>query len=346
MHLNSNKLAENWVFRHFNTKTGAPIIFMSRLTHSWLFLFTLLCLFFGCTYSYGQQRTVKTFSVRTFYEDNGLLSNNVYTVAQNSSGEIWFGTTKGISTFDGIRWASLPESEDFPFHNRSQLIALPGDSMLQVGKKFRTNYPDADIVIRIYHEKKAIDLASFPIKVVKGGQRAFNAAVSKEEGKLKIAVQSQETILLLENIQGAWQQIKLPDNIAAADLNKLVFFQNSLLLLTNHGLYSLHDDTKEFHQLWPTLLNNELLITATASPDGKKLYLLGNNLLAEWSNNRLNVLVENLNRKENTFVPSSQYNLIATKAGLLVFQLDKSLFLLNPNTGLLEPFRLSNSMSI
>lgn len=318
---------------------------MSRLTRTWLFLFSLLYLFFGCPYSYGQQRIVKTFSVRTFYEDNGLSSNHVYATAQSSSGEIWFGTTKGISTFDGLRWTPLPASEDFPFHNRGLLIALPGDSMLQVGKKFGTNYPDAKIVVRLYHEKKATDLASIPIKARQGGQRAFNAAVSKEEGKLKIAIQSQDTLWLLENIQASWQQVKLPDNIAAADINKLVYFQHSLLLLTTHGLYSLHPDTKEFHQLWPTLLDKKILLTATASADGKKLYLLGNNLLAEWSDNRLNVLVENLFYKEETFDPSSQYNIIATQAGLLVFQLNKSLFLLNPKTGLLEPFRLTNSLS-
>ncbi len=309
---------------------------MSRLSQIWLFLFLL----FVFTNGFSQQQTIKTFAARTFYEDNGLLSNHIFATAQHSRGEMWFGTSKGISTFDGVRWKQVPGSADFPFYHRSMLVSLPGDSMIQLGLQTRTS-----MAVRLYHRDSITELANFPIKSIKGGQRAFNAAVLKNGAQLQIVLQIEEYLWIYKNSTGKWQKQKLPESIRPSELTKLVYYKNALVVSTTQGLYSLHPNTGKFQQLWPTLLEDKVILSATTSADGEKLYLLGNNWVAEWNNNRLRFLVDSLFPKDAPFVPAYNYNIIATQAGLLVFQIGNSLFLINPSTGFLEPFRLTNSFA-
>lgn len=331
-------LGEIGYFENNILQTVASVLPMPRCTCLWVLLFMLLL--FSGTDSYGQNKIIKTFSARTFYEDNGLLSNNIYAAAQHSSGEMWFGTSKGISTFDGVRWNSLPGSSDFPFHHRSMLVSLSGDSMLQLGVKRSTA-----IVVRLYYQGKTTDLGYFPIKPQPKGQRVFNAAVHQDSSHFQITLQIEAHLWIYKSTTGKWQKIAFPEGLAASEVTKLVYFKDALIISTTHGIYSLHQNTGKFQQLWPSLLENKTVLSATPSPDGEKLYLLGNNWVAEWYNNRLHFLVTSLFEEDAPFSKSYNYNITSTKAGLLVFQIHQSLFLLNPDTGFLEPFRLTNSFA-
>lgn len=312
---------------------------MSKIARTWLLihLFILLC---GGSISYGQQ-TMKMFAARTFYEDNGLISSQINTAAQSSSGLMWFATPKGISTFDGIRWKQVKGSETFPAHTKSMLVALPGDSMLQMGFS-----PDTKLTLQFYHQQLFVDLVppQHPPKSAWQSQ-SFNGAVLKEGKNLTVAVQMQEEIWLLQLPQKRWQQVKLPQELDPLDVTKLLYFQQDLLILSTKGLYSYQPSSKEFRQLWPSLLQGKTLVGATPAADGSSLYLLGTDWLAEWKDNRLQVLQEGFTKHGTEYSPNAQYDIVATQTGLLIFQLEGSLFVLNPKTGFLEPFRLNDTFS-
>ncbi len=47
------------------------------------------------------------FHIQTYREHDGVSSNNVYNAAQDSLGNIWFGTHNGLSRYDGVRWQKI-----------------------------------------------------------------------------------------------------------------------------------------------------------------------------------------------------------------------------------------------
>ncbi len=75
-----------------NDRSGFPIKAF-RLTFMGLFLFPVLL------FSQGN-----TFSFEYFSQENGLSNNQVHCVHQDNRGFMWFGTSQGVSRFDGYRF--------------------------------------------------------------------------------------------------------------------------------------------------------------------------------------------------------------------------------------------------
>ena len=50
-----------------------------------------------------------------FITSDGLIYNTVQTIAQDSSGNIWFGTLIGASKFDGEKWESFTGQDKLPY---------------------------------------------------------------------------------------------------------------------------------------------------------------------------------------------------------------------------------------
>jgi PAS domain S-box-containing protein len=300
-----------------------------------------LCLCQGIFSAYGQYQLLKKFNARSYYEENdGLISKNIFTSAQSSSGEIWFGTQKGISTFDGIRWSTIEGSENLPFHYSSILKALPGDSMLQLSYT-----PARTLGLRLYHQKKQIKLRSLPedFGIVK--QTGLNAAAIKVGNELEIAVHADDFLWLGNTAATQWQQYKLPEEISPTDITKLIYYQKTLLILTTKGLYSFHPATRHFSLVWPAQLRDKEIISAATSPDAGKLYLLGNDWLGEWNSSGFRFLAQNLYQEKTTYQPTSFYNIIATNSGLVIFQHNNSLMLYNTGNQTILPFRLAGAFS-
>jgi ligand-binding sensor domain-containing protein len=56
-------------------------------------------------------------SFTQFTESDGLCTNKVHTILENDLGEIWFGTSSGICTYDGKSFSSIP----IPFQDTSSV---------------------------------------------------------------------------------------------------------------------------------------------------------------------------------------------------------------------------------
>ena len=80
----------------------------------------MLCLLIG-SMALAQERSYYNYSVK-----DGLGSNTVYEVFQDSRGFIWIATESGVSIFDGYKFKNLtsqdglPDNEIFGFFEDSQ----------------------------------------------------------------------------------------------------------------------------------------------------------------------------------------------------------------------------------
>lgn len=83
------------------------------------------------------------YSIRHFSEDDGLFGRNVRTVAQDSTGLIWIGTSEGIYTFDGEEFRNWEDTSALASHLNIQSFtaASTGGFYLQTiqGKTARFN---------------------------------------------------------------------------------------------------------------------------------------------------------------------------------------------------------------
>jgi ligand-binding sensor domain-containing protein len=72
---------------------------------------------------------IDTTDFRFFTRMDGLISDTVFCISTDSSGALWFGTDKGISTFDGIKWTNYPKFYDSEFKS---INAIAIDSLGRV----------------------------------------------------------------------------------------------------------------------------------------------------------------------------------------------------------------------
>lgn len=65
---------------------------------------------------------------QTYTEADGLAGNIVYSIAQDSGGNYWFGTNRGLSRFDGEKWLTYGKEEGLPGEDVYALAAgVDGD---------------------------------------------------------------------------------------------------------------------------------------------------------------------------------------------------------------------------
>lgn len=63
---------------------------------------------------------------------DGLVCDSVYAIAKGLSGDVWFGTHKGVSRFSGETWASYTMKDGLPA-NKINALAVDLDGSLWVG---------------------------------------------------------------------------------------------------------------------------------------------------------------------------------------------------------------------
>ncbi|WP_421878061.1 two-component regulator propeller domain-containing protein [Marinoscillum sp.] len=71
------------------------------------------CIIALCLGSLSQFATGQAaISEKVYTTRDGLASNTVYAVAQDNLGYIWFGTSRGLSRFDGQRFVNYDISKE------------------------------------------------------------------------------------------------------------------------------------------------------------------------------------------------------------------------------------------
>jgi|GEM_PF-568242 len=104
---------------------GNRNLLISSRTLSIFFSSIFFLLVFICTSLWAQETSVlNKFEYRT---DNGLISNNVFSVVfDDSANSVWFGTDKGVSRYDGT-WTSFASESDATKDTSEDALFPPGE---------------------------------------------------------------------------------------------------------------------------------------------------------------------------------------------------------------------------
>src|SRR6516225_6326740 len=60
--------------------------------------------------------------VRRYTTADGLAGNRVHSILRDSHGFLWFGTTEGLSRFDGYQFTNFTPAQGLPASNVNQVI--------------------------------------------------------------------------------------------------------------------------------------------------------------------------------------------------------------------------------
>jgi PAS domain S-box-containing protein len=52
------------------------------------------------------------YHIQTYREQDGVASNTVYNAAQDSLGNLWFGTHNGLTVYNGVEWQRIPATDE------------------------------------------------------------------------------------------------------------------------------------------------------------------------------------------------------------------------------------------
>lgn len=287
---------------------------------------------------------VKTYLSDSYYEEDGLASNLVYEMAQSADGLMWFVTQKGISTFDGLRWNTFDYEITPNAGNNIRLIALQGGSMLLAGSTSQR------IQLAHYQDQKWQSIGLPEDVVIADDTQILSytqvGITQHKPNQYLISLIHKDKLYLYNSADNSWQNHQLPEEINKDRIGRLLFFENKLLIFALSGLAGFDLTTREFDMQPIPEIAEKTVLNAAVSPDGKALYILGDNFLGRYHQKKYNLLI-------NQIYPTAPelpnyhifHNILADKNNRIFFNHNSALFKFNLISHALEEVKLDNSMS-
>lgn len=112
-----------------------------------------------------QYQRQKNYSVK-----NGLLSNRVTSITQDSLGYLWFGSNKGITRFDGRDFTHFTRKDGLQSNYFTTLVPLENQLLLGSNEAFYIKDQDA---FRYFESKKVHCIAQLDAKIVLGTDKGI-----------------------------------------------------------------------------------------------------------------------------------------------------------------------------
>lgn len=282
---------------------------------------------------------VKTYRSHSYYEEDGLASNMVYEMAQGSDGLLWFVTQKGISTFDGLRWETLTDSAFLPISAKLKLLPSREGGMLVTGLAVHEFYFSYLSGKKQQHLPKPPGAATFSSL-----NQADLATVEYAPNLFYVALVYENLLHLFNSATNAWHTHTLPAQTGDwQDVSHISFFQDQLYIFSRKGLSIFHPEDKTFQQDLLPELKGQLILSTAPSPDGKELYLLGDNFVSRIREGSYETLIDKLYQEKPG--PIGHFTVVADHHSRLFFHHNAALYKFNLQTGSLDPFKLNQPKS-
>ncbi|NOU59675.1 two-component regulator propeller domain-containing protein [Marinifilum caeruleilacunae] len=231
---------------------------MQRRIFNWFFIFLLTC---GTTLqasNYFQK-------LEKFTTEHGILNNTIFSIFQDSTGRMWFGTLEGLCSYNGKEFSCHPMSAGMPgfqLHfidqlNKDHLMlgTTQGNYLYSISKKTyqKISFPNDSLMIQAMFrlkEKAFIATTSgifeFDSNNNKGTKR-FDAAVlciqKSPQGNVLLGTTTKGVLEVKQDTAGLPLFTQLIPPMENEGIKAIQFMENGeIAILSDKGLY-LHEDT-------------------------------------------------------------------------------------------------------
>ncbi len=202
-----------------------------------LLLFSVLSVLFASSvFSQTQQYNFRSISV-----EKGLSQSTVYTIAQDTLGFMWMGTQDGLNRYNGESFAVYHPDDKNPQSlgsNYIRCLFLDHAGQLWIGgdKGVSCYNNSSDKFQNFQHARKAGDW--------------YVSTITEDANKIIWAGTSAGEIFEIDQAKNELTPYKFESgNYSIKSINSLCFFQQSLYIGTDAGLFKLAKDSKSFESV-------------------------------------------------------------------------------------------------
>jgi len=208
----------------------------------------------------------QSFLIRTYEEQDGLISSAVNDIAQDAMGRMWFSTRNGISVYDGARWINITAANGLPTTAVLQLRPDGRGGIWAVGDN-----PGWQL---LHFAGKTWESFAFP-----GDKNSpiqvTGLAVLTEAGGVRVAVGTAGGILVFDGTR--WTGTDTARGLAGNTVNGIGVYEDGFLAATDGGLSFLGKNGVEnrWHKIDPLLRGAIRGLAVEKTPEGEKIWITG-----------------------------------------------------------------------
>ncbi|MDD5362355.1 MAG: histidine kinase dimerization/phosphoacceptor domain -containing protein [Ignavibacteria bacterium] len=183
----------------------------------------------------------QSFNTQFYNESNGLANSKVWTILQDKSGRIWFGTRSGISVYDGLSWKGFLNTDGISGY---ECFALHEDKQGSIKALFK----NPSFLVATYNGSswKTLPPSGF---VTASLLSSFLVSGTGDNEKFYIITQNEGISYYANN---AWTHVDFKNDFGIAYIYSGCVAADSILLATDKGLFFLNEDNK-LHEYIVTL---------------------------------------------------------------------------------------------
>lgn len=213
----------------------------------------------------------QSFLIRTYEEQDGLVSSSVNGIAQDDHGRMWFATRSGISVYGGAEWVSYGRETGLPNQAFHQIQTDGRGGIWVIGEN-----PDR----RLHHFDRN-KWESFPLPA--GRENPFQVtclAVRSDGGGVRVAVGTESSgVLLFEDSR--WTDRTQAHGLAGRNVHGLAVYGEGFLAATEGGLSFIGKDGIEnrWENTDPELSGPVRGLAVEKTSEGEKVWLAGSGWL-------------------------------------------------------------------
>jgi len=224
----------------------------------------LIAAFFGTCFP-GLSQTLND---RLYDEQDGLPSQQVFSMAQDYRGYLWFITQGGTAVYDGVRWSYPPDSVNLHSSRYASIAAMPDSSVWSAGL-------NQDGIFTITKLKSgAYSIFQLPQDRFGGALRILDIHFHfAKDRTVDIYFSSRAKAYRFSERDNSWEMVSTPDK---ALIGSSYVFEDKWVLSTTKGLYYAEGPTHQKVQLpnskaFPSQDIRRIMYSQT----GDSLYVLG-----------------------------------------------------------------------
>ncbi|MFH1161080.1 MAG: ATP-binding protein [bacterium] len=255
---------------------------LSRQIHSVCrFPVSLIVLLFGMEAGIFSQQ----YFTRTYSEVDGLSSSMVFDAEQDSTGQIWFATRSGISSYDGHSWHNYSVTEGL---NPSSYIALKVDAKGEIWALPQKG----ELCVVLFNDSTWESYACKPTQKITGSFTAFDVSYDKDEVVLAIGT-SQSGFFIFQ--KGRWNHFTMGNGLSGNRVNGVQAIGDQVYVATDKGISLIRNSSvnNDLNQLYkfPTHDIHAIAIEQPVDLTGKntKIWLLSDGWLGVIQDNKFSV---------------------------------------------------------
>ena len=231
---------------------------------------------------YVSDLPAQSYYSKHYTEEDGLPGSAVFDAAQDSLGQLWFCTSGGLTTYDGIEWKKFTDDGERSFLNINEI---------EVDDKGNIWIVSNDLTISFYTGGKWYTADESLNYIKTGGVNCVKWVNWSDKSGLAVCTREEGLLIYTSN---GWIRYNEQNGFNLSSVNFIESAGDSLVLATDIGLLSIKQDSIVSKLNRNIDLPSDKIISLkrdtnnSESPDS--YWILGYNWLGKLSNGKFNLL--------------------------------------------------------